>query len=906
MAQLIQKTKLFLPTARPNLVDRPRLLGMLDRLHAAGCRVMLVSAPAGSGKTTLLSQWLSRTGWAVGWLSLDARDNLPARFFTYLIAALQNIAPETGRQALALLDLPRANFEEVITLLTNDLVDIPRPFVLALDDYHTITHPQIHQAVDRLIEAQPPQMRLVLLSREDPPLPMARRRARGQLIEVRQEDLRFSPQEAQAFLQQSMALNLSSQQVDLLETRTEGWIAGLQMAALSLQRTPDVERFLQDFSGSHRFILDYLLEEVLAHQSNEVQSFLFETAFLERLCADLCAYVTEKSTAEVQTLLEQFIRANLFVIPLDEEQEWFRYHHLFRDLLLARMQATAPARLILLEQRASDWYEAHGDFHLSVEYALKAGDMNRAADRIDLHITEYWQTVDLDFHLLLNRLPAEVIAERPSLCLQSAWLKVIFGQADQILPLIEAAERALDRSDRQPQPGDLANRAFARSLRMYLEDFFNRPVDLDDAALDQTLAVIPQQNPGMYNSVAVVIGTIYFMEERFSAAQRCFEKAIQLDQQVNGTNAVPIATMRTVFIDQVQGRLHEAMQLLEQANHYIQARGTRRFYISGVLSLLMGEILLEWNRLDEAEPLIHEGQRLLEDWPIPAARDLGWSLLARLKIARGDLTAAREVIDEIDSHQPKNYHPIFLDAVEKARVRFWTATQDRAALEAWVAANDIPAHQTFRFRYEARQIECCRAWLALERPKEAAERLERLAAAAQTRRGSHVAILALLAAARAPEQAAARASEQAAARAPEPTAALSALDEALRLAEPEGYLFTFVETGEPLRLILEQWLKNPPESAPQRLCEYARRVLAGFHSPAAAPQNPVLLPEPLSPREQEVLRLVAQGLTNAQIADHLVISVRTVKKHVENIHGKLDVQNRTQAVARAREIGLIQ
>lgn len=194
MAQLIQKTKLFLPTARATLVDRPRLLGMLDRLHAAGCRVMLVSAPAGSGKTTLFSQWLSRTGWAVAWLSLDARDNLPARFFTYLIAALQNIAPETGRQALALLDLPGANFEEVITLLTNDLVDIPRPFVLALDDYHTITHPQIHQAVDRLIEAQPPQMRLVLLSREDPPLPMARRRARGQLIEVRQEDLRFSPQ----------------------------------------------------------------------------------------------------------------------------------------------------------------------------------------------------------------------------------------------------------------------------------------------------------------------------------------------------------------------------------------------------------------------------------------------------------------------------------------------------------------------------------------------------------------------------------------------------------------------------------------------------------------------------------------------------------------------------------------
>ena len=446
MSTALQKTKLFVPTARPQLVERPRLLGRLDAIREEGRRAALICASAGSGKTTAVVQWLVRSGLPCGWVSLDGRDNQPARFFTYLIAALQTVVPEAGNEAQALLQLPGVDLEEVVTLLVNDLAEAPGPFVLALDDFHAITNPAVYQAMDLLLDAQPPQMRLVLLSREDPALQLARRRAMGQLVELRQEDLRFTLPEALSFLNQGMGLQLSTEQVETLETRTEGWIAGLQMAALSLQRAPDANRFIRAFSGSHRFILDYLMEEVLTHQSREIQDFLLETSFLERMCAELCAAVTGKTSLNAQKMLEQLAKANLFVIPLDEERHWFRYHHLFSDLLLARLQEENPRRMVELFRRASDWYEENDEPRLAVDFALKAQQPRHAADLIERHITERWQTVDMDFFLTVNRLPVEVIAERPSLCLQSAWVCVITGQTDARPGLPGSRRTAIERA----------------------------------------------------------------------------------------------------------------------------------------------------------------------------------------------------------------------------------------------------------------------------------------------------------------------------------------------------------------------------------------------------------------------------------------------------------------------------
>ncbi len=840
----------------------------------------------------MVVQWLSQLGWPAGWVSLDGRDNQPRRFFEYLIAALQPIVPDAGREALALLELPGVNMEEVITQLSNDFTRAAGPFVLVLDDFHVINNPVLHQVIDLLLEAEPPQMRLVLLSREDPHLLLARRRVSGQLVELRQEDLRFSLPEAIEFLNQGMGLHLSTSQVEILEARTEGWIAGLQMAALSLQHAPDSDRFIREFSGTHRFILDYLIEEVLAHRSQEIQTFLLETSILEQMCAALCAATTGRTVANAQQCLDELAYANLFVILLDEDRHWYRYHHLFGDLLVARLKTEKPERMFELNRRASDWYEDNSEPRLAVEYALRAQDTQRAADLIERHITEQWQKADLEFLSLVNRLPMEVIAKRPTLALQAAWVFVATGQAEKVPSFVEVAERCLSAPGRIPEATDAANRAFAKILRAMLTDYQNQLVALDDS-IEHGYVAIPEENVGMKNSVAVVIGTVYFMEGNFTTALHYFEDALERDKRVNGTNAVPIAAMRIAWVLQAQGQLHRAVDLLSESAEYIRQRGNRRFYIGGVLNLLWGEILLEWNRLEEAETQIRTGLRMLEDWPFPNNISLGLSLLARLQTACGDLESARATLTQAEAlHHRSHFQPEFIYAFERAQVRLWAAEGNRPALENWVHEKMPQAGEEIHFRYETRWIEVCRACLALERKAEAAGLLERLAEAAVGRPGSQIAILSMLVAAW---------NEQ-------PDRALAALEEALTKGEPEGYLRTFLDAGDSFRQVLKAWLQRTPAKEKMKLRDYALRLLKAFEAPLISSKpaaRPTELFEPLSERETEVLLLVAKGLTNQQIAARLVISVRTVKKHLENIHGKLGVQNRTQAVVQARELGLL-
>ncbi len=892
MAIQLQKTKLFPPTARTRLVDRPRLLERLDAILSPGCKLALVSAPAGSGKTTLVIQWLTnQASLPTGWVSLDERDNQPGLFFGYLFAALQTILPAVGSEALALLQLPGTNLEEVVTLLANELVMAPGPFVLVLDDLHTITNPKLYQALNLLVEAQPPQMRMLILSREDPALRLARRRARSQLVELRQDDLRFSLPEAIDFLNQSMDLHLSAGQAAVLENRTEGWIAGLQMAALSLQHSPDVGRFIREFSGSNRFILDYLMDEVFANQSEDIQHFLLETSILERMCAKLCAAVTGKEIAEAQMLLEQLSKANLFVFSLDEERQWYRYHHLFKDLLLAKMQWEEAPRSAELYCRASDWYENNGDARLAVEYAFKGQDMPRAADLIELHITEHWQTVDLEFMFFVNRLPMEIIIERPSLCLQSAWAYVVSGQAGRIPPFLEAAEQHLAKPGRLPLAGDAANHAFAKILRAYLRDLQNLPVQLD-SSLDEAYAAIPESNTGMRNSVAVVLGTIYYMEGDFTNAMRYYADALERDKRVNGTNAVPICVLRMVWVHLKQGELHQALALVIENENYVRQRGSRRFYIAGVLNLLWGEILLELNRLDEAEIQVREGLRLMEDWPIPPILCMGYSLLASLRIEQNDLPEGRKILAQAEElQQNNNFHPEFIYMLERAQLRLWSAEMNQPALETFIREASTQVGAELRFRYEAHLIELSRAWLALGRNQEAAVLLERLSASTGERHGSFITILVLLVVAKHNE----------------PALAEATLGTALRLGKPEGYLRTFLDAGVLLRQTLKVWLQHSPNTKDDSLRSYAQQILLSFERPGGKLTKTTAaanLPESLSQRELEVLQLVAQGLTNQQIATRLVISIRTVKNHIENIHGKLGVMNRTQAVAQGRSLGL--
>lgn len=883
MPAALQKTKLFLPAARDALILRPRLLQRLEALRAPEARLLLISAPAGSGKTTLAAQWLRGAGWGVGWVSLDERDNQPASFFAYCIAALQQVVPGAGGEALALLELPGVNLDEVVTLLVNDLVEAPGPFALALDDFQAITNPALHRAVDRWVEALPASMRLILLSREDPAINLSRRRAHAHLVELRQEDLRFTVAETREFLRESMQLDLQEGQVESLEARTEGWIAGLQMAALSLQRTPDPAGFIRDFNGTHRFVLDYLMEEVLSRQPVETQDFLLKTALVERLNAGLCAALTGLSSAQAQSALEQLARSNLFIIPLDEERQWYRYHHLFGALLLARMQARGGAELAPLYRKAAAWYDGSGDARLAVECAFKAQDDRLAADLIERHMAARWQQADMEFFRLTNRLPVEITAQRPSLCLHAAWIALVLGQIERIQPLLEQAERILNDTTLPPAPGEAVNRAFARVLRIHLDDLHNRPVALDES-FHQILAAIPDTYTGMRNSAAVVLGSACFMEGDLESARRYFGEALERDRRVQGTNAVPIASMRLSWVWMAQGRLGEAMRQLREQELYARERGIRRFYISGALNLLQGEILLEWNDLEGAEAQIREGLRLLEDWPSPPILGFGLSLLAQGQTLRGDLDGAQAGLAKARAlQQQTRFHPYLANALDRAQLALWLACGERQALAEWADRQVVPVDAALTFRAEGSLLNLCRAWLALGRENEARQVLDALYAQADRRDGSRVAILALLAGACSGDM----------------PRALYLVGEVLRRAEPGGYVRTFVQAGPGFSRCLAAWLQQPGQ--PASLRAYARRVLAAC-APAALQPAPESL---LSERELEVLKLAAGGLTNQQIADRLVISIRTVKKHVENIHGKLGVDNRTQAAARARELNLL-
>jgi LuxR family maltose regulon positive regulatory protein len=894
MSSVIQKTKLYCPSTRAELVDRPRLLEQLNAIHAPGRRIGLISAPAGSGKTTLVVQWLSRQpGYPVAWISLDARDNQPVRFFTYLVAALQTVDLETGKEALELLPLPGVKLEEVVTLLANELAAAPSPLVLVLDDLHHITNPVVHQAIDLFLDAQPPHMRLLLLTREDPALQLARRRASDQLVEIRQDDLRFTLPEAIDFLNRCTGLSLNPNQVKALEARTEGWITGLQMAALSLQHATDVDRFIGDFSGSHRFVLDYLMEEVLAQQPEEIQTFLLETSILERMCAGLCAAVTRRTVTASHNLLQRLARANLFVISLDQERHWYRYHHLFGDLLQARLGLEGPDRANLLRRRASDWYEENADLHLAVEYALKAQDAPRAARLVEMHFEQRWQLADLEFLFLVNQLPRKVVAERPSLCLNSAWLYVLGGQAERILPYLEAAERALADPAREPEPADPGNRAFAKIIRAALDAFNNRPVQISEG-LEKALTAIPEQNVAMRNSVAILLGTICYMQGDFARAKHYYQDALERDKRVNGTDAIPLAVMRLVWVLQAEGKLSQALDLVTQYEAYVRQRGARRFYLGGVLNLMWGTLLFERNRLDEAESQMRLGLYLLEDWPMPQTVTFGLSLLARLQVARRDLLGARATLQKAEGeYHEEGFHPAYVYALQKAQVCLWIAERNIPALETFTSRIALLAAQELSFHIEAPLVELCRAWIALGQLDEAAALLARLLRAAGGRRGSRIAILTLLSAAQSQQFDLARAT----------------LEEALALGEPEGHVRSFVDAGEPLYTVLNGWLQDAAADMPAPLRLYASRIRGAFGppdtstSPETGPAS--LAPERLTPRELDVLYLLASGCSNREIAERLILAEGTVKFYVHGIFEKLEVRSRTQAVARARELNLI-
>ncbi|HEX9028407.1 MAG TPA: LuxR C-terminal-related transcriptional regulator [Anaerolineales bacterium] len=905
------KTKLFLPRLRRMAVSRPGLIRRIEAGMQQGALV-LVSAPAGFGKTTVLAEWAAQSQFPVAWISLDAQDNDPVNFFTYLIAAL-DLIEAAGPEAKDLLEsLQTLPHQTILTGLLGGLEALPHPIAIVLEDYHAIESAAIHQALTFLLEHRPAQVNLVIASRVDPPVALARLRACGQLLELRADDLRFTPAETSLFLNQVMGLEISPENIAALEARTEGWIAGLQMAALSMQGLQDISGFIRTFSGSHRFILDYLAEEVLARQPEPIQRFLLHTSILGRMNGPLCEAVMAANTADNrplvsgQQVLEALERSNLFLVPLDNERHWYRYHHLFAELLHARLQQTAPERIAGLHLRASEWYDRNGFPVEAVQHSFAAQDYRRAAELIEQHGQERWSFSDATFLNIISKLPQDMLQTHPRLGIYQAWTLIIYGQMHAAEDLLIAMAGHMQAEQGNPEAEGI--QSFIDLLLIYIAEVTRKEIHARLPS-PEMLDFVPEQHLGMRNSADVIYARLLSYRQQFEAAAQLLLNAARRDRAAQGTTAIPISISLLANLRIMQGRLHEAAGLCREYLQVVNENGKWRFYTAGDLHTVLGCIFREWNDLESAGQEIGEGIRTNEPWAIPRAYVSDFTALARLQWTQGNIPAAVETVRKLEEIiRGRVIPPEQISELEALKVRLLLAHGDLVAAGEWAQAR--PVREPLDFRQELDQIGVARVLLAQGKPGEALGLLERLSRlAVQGKRNGRLIEILLLQA-------------TALARRPHKAQALDKLAAALALGEPEGYVRVFLDEGEPIRRLLEDFrLKIGSQPATQSL-RTVDQLLAAYepqpsaagigqeagHSPQPGPQAVQSVPglvEVLTPRELEVLQWIAAGDSNQDIAARLVVSISTVKKHTGNIFGKLGVNSRTQAIARARQLGLI-
>jgi LuxR family transcriptional regulator, maltose regulon positive regulatory protein len=905
-------TKLSVPSVRASLVPRPRLGGRIE--EGTVRKLTLVSAPAGFGKTTLLSVWASElsSGRSVAWLSLDAADNDPARFWRYFVTAVDQLQPGSGETALALLGSPQAPpIEAVLTTLLNELADLEADAVLVLDDYHLIESRKIHEALAFFIEHLPARMHLILSTRADPPLPLSRLRARGEMAELRAADLHFTPGEAATFLHRVMGLELSAEEVAELETRTEGWIAGLQMAALAMRDRADVPGFIEAFTGSHRHILDYLVEEVLDQQSEGTRTFLLETSVLGRMCGPLCDVVTGRPDG--QAMLERLEHANLFVVPLDDERRWYRYHHLFADVLHARLREAGVERPSELHRRASAWFELQDLAQEAIEHTLAAADWQRATRLLVQFVPPFVFRGQLHTaHAWLNALPDEVVRANPTLSVYYAGILMYTNQLEAAEICLQEAESGL-RAGVAPDEARLI-RGHAATIRAALARI---PGDL---ALCVTLArraldLLPEQEavPLKLRATAMLNASRVFLVsgDVTRGNESLVESVIAPLRAPGGNQYSALAGMTNLArLRVLQGRLHQARATYEETMQVVSESGKMQELVGGPAYFFgMGDLYREWNDLDAARSHLEQGMKLV---PGTLAVDadvilMGYLSMARLQQAIGENAGALATLEELAQlAQQRNFVASVLARVAAARTRVWLAQGDLIAAVRWAKTSGLSADGEPNYPREGEYLTLARVLIAQGREgpsgrplDDALGLLDRLLEAAEDggRMGSVIEVLV-------PRALALR-------KHGDPSEALAALQRALVLAEPEGYVRVFVDEGESMAALLSELLnarrKGPREARHRILLDYVRRLLAAFESPrpGAGPSAEPSLLAPLTAREREVLGLIASGLSNREIAARLFVEVSTVKSYANSIFRKLGVQSRTQAAAEARALHLI-
>lgn len=850
------------------MVTRPRLFEQLNEgIHH---KLTLVCAPAGFGKTTLVSEWLAHHPRPAVWLSLDEGDNDLHRFFTYVIIALQKIAPAVGETLLPALQTPQpppADF--IVTTLLNDLATLTQAVWLVLDDYHLLDNPAIHQALTTLCDYLPPQLHLVLATREDPPLPLAKFRAKGQLTELRIAHLRFTPAEAAAFLNQVMGLPLTPAQITALDQRTEGWVVGLQLAALSLKGQTDVNGFINSFTGGHHFVLDYLLEEVLHQQPAEIQTFLLVTALLPRMCGALCeAVLGQPAGAEALATIEQ---ANLFIIPLDQERRWYRYHHLFSELLRQRLQQHAtPAEIATYHLRASVWFEENGLELEAFYHATAAPDINRAEYLINgrgmpLQLRG-GATPILNW---LATLPPAVLDAKPSLWVTYASALLVIGQVVGVAEKAQAAENALAQQEQTPITQDLIGRI--ASIRATVAVTQHQADEIIVQA-NRALTYLHPQNVSVRASITWALGYAYELQGHRQLARQAFQESAQVCLAIGHSTIAKMSLMGLAHMQQLDNQLHLAAETYQKA---VQVAGDVPPPPICDAYLGLAQINYEWNELETTE------QHLLHS--LPLAQQIANTdrytncrlFFVRIKLAQGNVTGAQmllnQVAQEIHQHQFKQILPELV------------ALQIQLLLQQ----GHLPAAAQLTHQHPF-PLEVARVQLAQGEPAQALVTLERYTAELRQKGWGYEQLQVLVLQALAHQAAGDK--EQ----------ALQSLQLALAQAEPAGFVRLFLDEGRPMALLLTAAAQH---GISPTYVNKLRQHFPTWSTPAGGNQT---LIEPLSDRELEILRLIAEGHSNQEISQRLFLALSTVKGHNQRIFGKLQAQSRTEAIALGRELGLLE
>lgn len=906
------RSKLSAPQIRAGLVARPQLFRQLE--EGTSAPFTLVCAPAGYGKTALLTDWiahlkedLNSPNLIIGWVSLDNEDNDPIHFLTYLVAAIETGDAEISIDARRMLQSnTEPPIQTILSVLINDLERLALPIFIVLDDYHAITNKIIHESMAFFLDHLSSNVHLILATRSDPPIPLARLRIRRQMVEVRATDLRFSYEEAESLFNEMLGLRLTPKDMTYLEERTEGWIAGLQMAALALRsisptKTEEISFFVRNFAGSNRYILDYLVEEVLNHQPQEIQDFLLQTSILTSLSGPLCDAVTgirsqesKKETRSSQPILEYLERSNLFLVSLDPDRAWYRYHHLFADLLRVRLEQNAPQQVPELHMRASEWYEQNQRFQEAIAHALRALDYGRAYRLIEVLVEErmHAQSGITPLWVWIRQLPPEIVLTRPWLCIMQAMSAMFLNDVDKIEPFLKATEQAIHPDDRpdlhKTWQGHIA------CLRAYIADVHNdvpRTIEMAHRAL----RCLQPDDPATQAFAKYLLGRAYYLCGDFSKALATLTENVHESIEANLANVIAPSLSMLSIIYRTKGKLRKSLDLTEDGRAYIESYDPRRVTIGGLAFVGQAIVLHEWNNLDEAEGTISRSLELCKPWTSPSATCRCYMVLARVLQSQGKETAAAEALRWAEeSIRGRSPFPEVLSDLDAARVGFWLATDQLSKASQWAQEwqESVQSEAAFFIPRELNEITLSRVLIAEGSFDAALQILERLASATESagRIGYFIQIRNLQALTFHNQ------GKQA--------SALETLEKSLALAKPEGYIRTYVDEGERMREMLLTYVRTT--SSGNKL--YAKKLLQAFTasgSVGASGGSSTNLIEPLTPREIEILQAMAEGLSNRQIAEKFILAEGTVKFYVHAVLVKLGVHSRTQAILEAKKQNLI-